>query len=140
MGTNQRKEKSIGFRSDFYLLKGYYKQHNDFLNNDQVANLKEELLISLKEVNTQKPAPLDQELFDKIYEAGTVTSETSLKSKIKEGIEKQFEQQSDQKFLNDMTDYLVKNTKFDLPVEFLKRWIQKFRGEIPNCRRGRRRI
>ena len=94
------------------------------ISNDQVANLKEELLISLKEVNTREPAPLDQELFDKIYEAGTVTSETSLKSKIKEGIEKQFEQQSDQKLLNDMTEYLVKNTKFELPVEFLKRWIQ----------------
>ena len=75
-------------------------------------------------MNTRELAPLDQELFDKIYEAGTVTSETSLKSKIKEGIEKQFEQQSDQKLLNDMTEYLVKNTKFDLPAEFLKRWIQ----------------
>ena len=94
------------------------------ISNDQAASLKEELLISLKEVNTRELAPLDQELFDKIYEAGTVTSETSLKSKIKEGIEKQFEQQSDQKLLNDMTEYLVKNTKFDLPTEFLKRWIQ----------------
>jgi trigger factor len=53
-----------------------------------------------------------------------------LKAKIKEDAEKQFEQQSDQKFLNDVTEFLIANTKFGLPSEFLKKWIQTA-GENP---------
>jgi len=33
-------------------------------------------------------------------------------------------QQSDQKLLNDVTEFLVENTKFDLPSNFLQKWIQ----------------
>ena len=47
-----------------------------------------------------------------------------LKAKIKEDAEKQFVQQADQKLLNDVTEYLVENTKFDLPAEFLTKWMQ----------------
>ena len=47
-----------------------------------------------------------------------------MKEKIKEGIEKQFQQQSEQKLLNDVTEYLIDNTSFDLPAEFLKKWMQ----------------
>ena len=38
--------------------------------------------------------------------------------------------QADQKFLNDVTESLLKNTKFDLPADFLKKWIQTA-GESP---------
>jgi trigger factor len=47
-----------------------------------------------------------------------------LKTKIKEDAEQQFIQQSDQKFLNDVTESLIATTKFDLPSSFLKKWIQ----------------
>ena len=53
-----------------------------------------------------------------------VTSVTELKEKIKEDSEKQFAQQGDQKLLNDVTEYLVEHTKFDLPAEFLQKWMQ----------------
>jgi trigger factor len=46
-----------------------------------------------------------------------------LKEKIKEDAEKQFVQQADQKLLNDVTEYLVESTKFELPSEFLTKWM-----------------
>ena len=73
---------------------------------------------------------MNQDFFDKIYGPDTVKSEKEMRSKITEGIEKQFEQQSDQKLLNDVTEYLVSKTKFDLPAEFLKKWMQNS-GEKP---------
>jgi trigger factor len=73
---------------------------------------------------------LNQELFDKLFGEGVVTSEKELKEKIKEDAEKQFEQQSDQKLLNDVVESLIENTKFDLPKSFLERWIQ-ISGETP---------
>jgi trigger factor len=67
---------------------------------------------------------LNQEFFDKLFGEGEVKSEAEMKEKIKTDSEKQFEQQSDQKLLNDITEKLIEDTKFDLPSEFLKKWIQ----------------
>jgi trigger factor len=73
---------------------------------------------------------MNQDFFDKIYGPDIVKSENEMKTKITEGLEKQFEQQSDQKLLNDVTEYLVAKTKFDLPAKFLKKWMQSS-GEQP---------
>lgn len=95
------------------------------LEQEKISELNtSELKIEIKEINERIPAELNQEFFDKLYEPGTVKSEEDLKLKIKEGLQKQFEPQADQKLLNDITEYLVKKTKFDLPADFLKRWMQ----------------
>lgn len=78
----------------------------------------------VEEVNTREMAELNQELFDKLFGEGVVTSEKELKEKIKQDAEGQFMQQSDQKLLNDVVDSLIENTKFDLPAGFLQKWIQ----------------
>jgi len=84
----------------------------------------------IQEINEREPAKLDQELFDKLFGKDEIKSEKELKARIKEDSEKQFEQQSDQKLLNDITEYFIENTKFDLPVDFLTKWI-KMTGENP---------
>src|SRR5690606_18810108 len=73
---------------------------------------------------------LTQELFDKLFGEGNVASLEELKAKIKEDAERQFSTQADQKFLNDVTESLLKTTTFDLPAEFLKKWIRTA-GETP---------
>jgi trigger factor len=94
------------------------------INNEAALNLNGKVSVEIKEVNERILADLNQELFDKIYEPGSVKSEKDLKSKIAEGIEKQLEQQSEQKLLNDVTEFLIKNTKFKLPEKFLVKWMQ----------------
>jgi trigger factor len=89
-----------------------------------------EVSFKIEAVNTREMADLNQELFDKLFGEGVVTSEKELKAKIKEDAEKQFEQQSDQKLLNDVVESLIDHTKFDLPNEFLQRWI-RISGEKP---------
>lgn len=115
--------------------KGLFKDDHklmDFLavNHDDVHGLDIEVTFTIDEVTTHEPAVLDQELFDKLFGQKAVTSVDELKAKIKEDAEKQFEQQADQKFLNDVTEFLIANTKFGLPSEFLKKWIQTA-GENP---------
>ena len=80
--------------------------------------------LEIKEINERIPAELNQELFDKLCAPGSVTSEKALKERIKEDLQKQFEPQADQKLLNDITEFLVDKTKFKLPADFLKRWMQ----------------
>lgn len=109
--------------------KGLFDNDHDLMNylkvpHDDAHGLEIEVTFEITEVNARELADLDQEFFDKLFGKGNVTSVTELKAKIKEDAEKQFVQQSDQKLLNDVTEYLVENTKFDLPASFLQKWIQ----------------
>ncbi len=99
------------------------------LGHDEVHGLDIEVTFTIEEINTRELAELDQELFDKLFGKDVVKSVTELKQKIKEDAEKQFAQQADQKLLNDVTEYLVANTQFDLPAEFLQKWIQQTSNE-----------
>lgn len=97
---------------------------------DKSADLNTEVTFTIEEINEREPAEMNQELFDKLFGEEKITSEKELREKIKEDTEKQFEQQADQKLLNDITENFIENVKFDLPTEFLKKWIQ-MTGEKP---------
>jgi trigger factor len=94
------------------------------LDNETTSVLDIEVTFTVSEINSREIAELDQELFDKLYGPGNIKTVTELRAKIIEEAEKQFVQQADQKFLNDVTEFLVDKTKFDLPTEFLQKWIQ----------------
>ena len=117
--------KSKGLFKEEYLLASALG-----VKRDKADALDVELKFLIEEINERVPADLNQELFDKLYGKDAITSEKELKSRIKEDSEKQFEQQTDQKLLNDVTERLIETVKFDLPAEFLKKWIQ-LTGEKP---------
>lgn len=113
--------------------KGLFAEDHDLqkhlgVEHDAAHGLDIQVTFTIEEVNTREMSDLNQELFDKLFGEGVVTSEVELKGKIKEDAERQFEQQSDQKLLNDVVETLIDNTKFDLPSTFLQKWIQ-FSGE-----------
>jgi len=115
--------------------KGLFEDDHDLMHflkvsHDDAHGLDIDVNFTINEINTRELADLDQELFDKLFGKDIVTSVTELKEKIKEDSEKQFAQQGDQKFLNDITEYLVENTKFDLPASFLQRWMQTAGEEV----------
>lgn len=115
--------------------KGLFKEDN-FLTSvlgvsaDKAEKLKVDVSFTIEEVNEREPSELNQELFDKLFGPDSIKTEKELKARIKEDSEKQFVQQSDQKLLNDVTEYFIENTKFDLPSGFLTKWIQ-VTGENP---------
>lgn len=100
------------------------------VSHDDAHGLEVEVAFEIKEVNQREAAALDQDLFDKLFGKDVVKTEDELKAKIKEDAERQFAQQSDQKLMDDAIESLIANTKFDLPDEFLQRWIQ-VSGEKP---------
>lgn len=114
-----------GLFDDDHKLMDYLK-----VGHDDVHGLDITVDFTIEEINSIEKAEFNQELFDKIFGAGIISSIDELKAKIKEDAEVQFAQQSDQKFLNDVTDSLIENTKFDLPSSFLKKWM-KTMGETP---------
>ena len=94
------------------------------VTHDDVHGLDVDVDFTIETINGTELAELNQDLFDKLFGEGKIASLDELKAKIKEDAEKQFAQQSDQKLLADVTDFLIGNTKFDLPSEFLKKWLQ----------------
>lgn len=108
-----------GLFEDDHQLMDYLK-----VSHDVVHTLAVDVDFTIEAITVSEPAELNQELFDKLFGEGKVASLDELKAKIKEDAESQFAQQADQKLLGDVTEFLIENTKFDLPAEFLKRWLQ----------------
>ena len=98
--------------------------------HDVIHDLDITVTFTVEDITKTEPADLDKELFDKLFADGSVTTVTELRENIKEDAEKQFQQQGDQQLLNAITEYLVENTKFDLPSEFLQKWLATA-GEKP---------
>ncbi len=115
--------------------KGLFEDDHALINHlkiehDKAHDLDIEVEFTISEINERELADLDQELFDKLFGKDKVKSVTELKEKIKEDAAKQFEQQSDQQLMNDITEALIEATNFELPKEFLQKWIQTV-GEKP---------
>jgi len=70
-----------------------------------------------------KPAELNQELFDKVYGEGVVKSEKELRERIRKEGERMYQQQADRRFTQDAIQAVVEGTEFDMPDDFLKRWL-----------------
>ncbi|MEN8826401.1 MAG: trigger factor [Wenyingzhuangia sp.] len=93
------------------------------LKVEEVDGLAIPLTFKVEEISFTEPSELDQAFFDKIFGEGVVSSVTELRNKIKEDAEGQFLQQADQHLLNAITENLIEKTKFDLPKEFLIKWL-----------------
>ena len=114
-----------GLFNDDHQLMEYLK-----VDHDEVHGLDIDVDFTIEEISATEPAELNQELFDKLFGEGQVSSVEDIKAKIKVDAENQFAMQADQKFLNDVTESLLHKTNFDLPSTFLKKWMQTA-GESP---------
>lgn len=79
---------------------------------------------TLKAVSRLVPHAIDQELFDKVFGEGNVTSEADFRARLKEQAEQSFVGQSDSDLFHHAYHYYLDNVKFDLPEEFLKKWLR----------------
>ena len=115
--------------------KNLFNEEHDLMNalkisNDDVKGLDIEVSFEITETNNRELAEMNQDFFDKLFGKDAVTSEDELITRLKDDAQKQFAQQADQRLLNDVTEHLVDNTKFDLPQTFLEKWMQTA-GEKP---------
>ncbi len=99
-------------------------QHFFGLSHDDAHHFNGKLKIIIEKTSKRTKAELNQELFDKVYGKDKVTSEEELRNKIKEEIENYYKRESDTKFMNDSVEWLFENIKFDLPSQFLTKYIQ----------------
>ena len=117
--------KSKGLFTDDHLLMNILG-----ISHDEAHGFDAPLTFTIEEITKTELAELNQELFDKVFGKDAVKNEVELKTRLKEEAEKQFVTQADQHLLNAVTESLIENTKFDLPAEFLTKWLT-VAGEKP---------
>lgn len=94
------------------------------VDKEAVAGLTGDFSFEIKEITRHKKAELNQELFDKVFGEGVVSSEEEFKNKIKDALAEQFTPQSDFKFLLDAREVLVQKAgELKFADDLLKRWL-----------------
>jgi len=68
-------------------------------------------------------AEVNQDFFDKLLGPGVISSEEELRARIKEDGEARYRKDADNRLFNEAVEHLVNNTRFELPNDFLKRWL-----------------
>ncbi len=96
----------------------------------EVENLDINIRFIVKEITEVEPAEINQELFDKIYGEGTVNSEQAFRDKIAEESVKMYQGEVDRQLLNDIIEDLIEKTKFELPDDFLTRWLKQTNEKV----------
>lgn len=116
------------------------------VSKEELPSVNENFKITIEKIQRLKPAELNEELFKKMYPDGSVTNLDEMKEEIKADYAAYFEKESDRKLKNDIVLDLIKNTKIELPDEFLKRWLmtvgenkpsrEQVEEEYPNYKDG----
>lgn len=90
---------------------------------EEVEGLESNFRFTINEITRFHNAEIGQELFNRIYGEGVVNSEEEFMKKIEEEISESLKRESDFKLLQDIKKLFMEKTDFDLPEEFLKKWL-----------------
>jgi trigger factor len=92
---------------------------------EEVAGLEDNFRFTINEISRFHPAELGKEFFDRIYGEGVVNSKEEFMKKIEDEIAINLKRESDFKLMMDIKNLVIEKTDFQLPEEFLKKWLLK---------------
>lgn len=141
IGMATIKKKFIGAKKDDTIVFNLAKA---FKNNTEIAAMlridseaakefKSDVQFTIHSISRVTPHEVNEELYEKAFPGKEVKTDADFKAAIKEEMEKAYAQQADRHFLNEVSKQLVETSTFELPDEFLKRWlIQTNTGKVEN--------
>lgn len=95
---------------------GFTKEEVEHLHHAEVE-------VKVKDFYALNLAELNQELFDKVYGEGTITSEEELKEKVKSELDEYFQQNADVHYVNKVLEQVTEKEEVKLPENFLVKWL-----------------
>jgi trigger factor len=93
------------------------------ITHQQVHHLHTNFRYNISIIKEIKPAELNQELFDKYYGEGQVSSSEEFKTRLKKEISDNYINESNILFRRDLAQMLLQKFNPNLPDNFMKRWI-----------------
>ena len=100
------------------------------MKKEEAGSIKGIFRVKINTVNRFKHAEVNQELFDKIYGEGAVTSKDEFMKRLEEEIRNNLSTESDYKLQIDAKKLAIDKIKFDLPEKFLRKWLIKVNKDI----------
>lgn len=94
------------------------------ISEDQVATNDGKVSVKISFVSRTLPAELNQELFDKVFGKGVVSTEEEFINKIKETIASNYDRESNHLLEHEIEHLLSDHTSIELPEAFLKKWLK----------------
>ena len=92
------------------------------IEKDAAENLESDFSFQITEIQRFKKADLNEELFDQVFEKGTVKTEEEFRAKIAESLQPQLEANADYKFMLDVRTYCEQKVgELTWPDALLKR-------------------
>lgn len=91
---------------------------------EELVNHSDSYQLTINDVKRIELAELNQDLFDRLFGEGEVSSEEELRGRISADLAQMFEGDSDRLLTRSVYKNLVETTAVNLPDDFLKRWIQ----------------
>lgn len=89
--------------------------------SEAIANSNFNVIIT--DIKREIPAELNEDFFNRMFPDAEITTEEEFKARIGQEIEKQFDQQSNYLFFNEVLEKLINETPIELPETFLKKWM-----------------
>lgn len=125
------KTKLIGLKKDDsinvdpHLLSSNHEDLAQMLNisHEALHGLSSHFKLTVVEIKRIEPHAIDQELFDKLFGEGEVSTESEFRDRVKADLEKMFERDSDYLFKREFAKKYTDMLNIQLPDSFLKRYI-----------------
>lgn len=93
------------------------------IKREETAGLSNAFRFKAESVKRTVPAEINQEFFDKLLGEGAISSEEELRERVASDAAARYRKDSENRLFNEVVEHLVNNTSFELPNEFLKRWL-----------------
>src|ERR1700749_777028 len=93
------------------------------IKKEEAEELNCNLQLPVKNIARMDDAELNEELFMKVYNDGSIKTEAEFREKVKNELSSMFAQDSDRKLFTEIEKTLIETVNPALPEDFLKRWL-----------------
>ena len=109
------------------------------VQNEKIRDVSDEDLEAIKgmtfrfevrKINRIEPMEVGQELFDKAFGEGNISSEEEMRTKLGEDMTTFFEREAQRFYRSKTIKALLEGVEIDLPDEFLQRWLVRTREQV----------
>lgn len=93
------------------------------INNDESEKAEGNFEFTIQKISRIEAAEINEELFNNVYPGSEIKDETQFREKLAQEAKNYYQTESDNYFVHTTMETLINDTIFDLPDEFLKRWL-----------------
>ncbi len=101
----------------------YDTAHLLAIKKEEAEKLESEFAFTITEITRTEPAPVDIELFMKVYPDDEIKDEEQFRDKLRNEAKSYYQKESENFFVHNTLEKILHETHIDLPDEFVKRWL-----------------